>query len=185
MSTPTKPAPGDLVAVQELLNSLDIDEATDQLTEAEAATRWLREQALIGAVESIDARGLERLVAVRAGLRALTVANSGGDLDAAAVTGLERAASEVRLRPVVDAGGLRLAPAAGGVDGVIGRVLATVAAAGLDGTWARLKSCRDETCRWVFYDASKNVCGAWCAMGSCGNRAKARRYRTRHKLVAR
>lgn len=184
MNTPRNPAPGELVAVQTLLNSRALDEATDELGEPEPATRWLRAQGLLAAGEAADASGLDRLVAVREGLRALTVANGGGDLDPAAVAGLEGAAAEVRLRAVVDADGLRLEPACAGVDGLIFRVLAAVAAARTEGTWCRLKACRDETCRWVFYDASRNDCGAWCAMRSCGNRAKARRFRSRQKLSA-
>ncbi len=42
---------------------------------------------------------------------------------------------------------------------------------------ARLKACGSETCRWVFYDATKNASRRWCDMASCGNREKARRFR--------
>jgi hypothetical protein len=41
--------------------------------------------------------------------------------------------------------------------------------------------CRSDTCQWTFYDNSKNGCGAWCSMRSCGSRAKARAYRERHR----
>jgi predicted RNA-binding Zn ribbon-like protein len=47
------------------------------------------------------------------------------------------------------------------------------------GTWDRLKACRQETCRWAFYDNTKNRSGVWCTMEVCGNRAKARSYRER------
>ena len=47
------------------------------------------------------------------------------------------------------------------------------------GTWERLKVCRQESCRWAFYDNTKNRSGVWCNMASCGNRAKARAYRAR------
>jgi predicted RNA-binding Zn ribbon-like protein len=184
MTDPRNPPAGGLVAVHQLLNSIDIDEEVEELRDPGSATAWLRAQGLIAAAEEVDAAGLARLVTVRDGLRALAAVNTGCPLDpaeAAALTALERAAVEVRLRPVLEGGGLRLEPAADGVDRAIARILAAVAAADLDGTWRRLKACRDETCRWVFYDASKNVSGAWCAMGSCGNRAKARRYRSRRK----
>ena len=48
----------------------------------------------------------------------------------------------------------------------------------------RLKACPE--CRWVFYDNSRNASKRWCAMiateaggRSCGNIAKARRFRKR------
>jgi predicted RNA-binding Zn ribbon-like protein len=48
-------------------------------------------------------------------------------------------------------------------------------------TWARLKACRSDTCRWAFYDHSKNRSGHWCSMEVCGARHKAREYRARHR----
>ena len=177
MSTPRNPPTGELVAVQDLLNSIELSEASDELRDPEAAAAWLRRQGLVDAGRAPDAEELARLVAIRDGLRAMTVANSGGVLDPEAVGGLERAAAEVRLRAVIDDDGLRLEPTCGGVDGLIFRVLAAVASSRTEGTWRRFKACRDETCQWVFYDASKNASGAWCTMDTCGNRAKARRYR--------
>jgi predicted RNA-binding Zn ribbon-like protein len=47
------------------------------------------------------------------------------------------------------------------------------------GTWGRLKACRNEACRWIFYDASKNRSGRWCDMQLCGARHKMRAYRGR------
>jgi predicted RNA-binding Zn ribbon-like protein len=39
--------------------------------------------------------------------------------------------------------------------------------------------CRSETCRWLFYDTSKNHSRRWCDMKVCGNRMKARRFQER------
>ena len=49
----------------------------------------------------------------------------------------------------------------------------------LDGSWLRLKVCRN--CEWSFYDNSKNRSGSWCSMQLCGNRLKTRAYRTRRR----
>jgi predicted RNA-binding Zn ribbon-like protein len=43
---------------------------------------------------------------------------------------------------------------------------------------ARLHACASDTCRWLFLDTSKNRTRRWCDMKTCGNRAKARRYRS-------
>jgi predicted RNA-binding Zn ribbon-like protein len=48
----------------------------------------------------------------------------------------------------------------------------------------RFRICDNETCRWVFYDASPTGRRRWCSMASCGNRAKARRHRARVKASA-
>src|SRR5256885_5523159 len=44
-----------------------------------------------------------------------------------------------------------------------------------DGTWARLKACRNDQCQKAFYDTSKNRSGAWCSMAGCGSRLKDRK----------
>ncbi len=43
----------------------------------------------------------------------------------------------------------------------------------------RVRACAGEACGWVFLDASKNRSRRWCAMGVCGNRAKAKRHYAR------
>jgi predicted RNA-binding Zn ribbon-like protein len=50
-----------------------------------------------------------------------------------------------------------------------------------DGTWDRMKACRADDCEWAFYDSSRNRSGTWCSMEVCGNRAKARAFRARHR----
>jgi predicted RNA-binding Zn ribbon-like protein len=48
-----------------------------------------------------------------------------------------------------------------------------------DGSWARLKACRSQLCKWLFYDRSRNRSAVWCSMAVCGNRTKTRAYRAR------
>jgi predicted RNA-binding Zn ribbon-like protein len=45
----------------------------------------------------------------------------------------------------------------------------------------RVRVCGAEEagCTWLFVDESKNRSRRWCSMSECGNRAKARRHRTR------
>jgi predicted RNA-binding Zn ribbon-like protein len=44
----------------------------------------------------------------------------------------------------------------------------------------RLRICASETCSARFYDTSRAGRRQWCSMRTCGNVAKARRYRARH-----
>jgi len=43
----------------------------------------------------------------------------------------------------------------------------------------RVHECAGHDCGWLFLDMSKNGSRRWCSMGTCGNRAKARRHRAR------
>jgi predicted RNA-binding Zn ribbon-like protein len=45
----------------------------------------------------------------------------------------------------------------------------------------RIRVCDNDRCRWVFYDTSRTGRRRWCAMSTCGNRAKAARHRARTK----
>jgi predicted RNA-binding Zn ribbon-like protein len=48
-----------------------------------------------------------------------------------------------------------------------------------DGSWSRLKACRDDACAWAFHDTSRSRTRTWCSMQVCGNREKARSFRAR------
>jgi predicted RNA-binding Zn ribbon-like protein len=50
---------------------------------------------------------------------------------------------------------------------------------------ARVHTCANPRCRWLFLDDSKAGTRRWCSMASCGNRAKAHRHyvRTRARPV--
>jgi predicted RNA-binding Zn ribbon-like protein len=178
----TKPAPEPLALVQRFVNSLDLDDQDEELAAPDELRAWLTERELMSADERVSEGDLRRAIDVREGLRALLLANNGEKLDEGAVERLERAASRAGVRVSFGPGGEpELVPDAVGVDGAIARLMAIVAAARVDGSWARLKACPREDCFWAFYDRSKNRSGRWCTMESCGNVEKARSFRERHK----
>ncbi|WP_263415992.1 CGNR zinc finger domain-containing protein [Terriglobus albidus] len=47
----------------------------------------------------------------------------------------------------------------------------------------QLRACSNQECRWLFLDGSKNKARRWCDMKLCGNRIKARRYRSKQRMV--
>jgi predicted RNA-binding Zn ribbon-like protein len=47
-----------------------------------------------------------------------------------------------------------------------------------------IRACASDDCGWLFLDTSKNHTRRWCAMKSCGNRAKARRHSRRKREAA-
>ena len=148
-------APEPLRRVQLFVNSADVEHGVDWLPD------WLAEHGLVG--EEGRARAL------REALRELVLANNGFPASAQALQIVNDAADRIRLR--VDAG-VHL-DARDGLDGVV----ATMLGAMLDGSWIRLKACRN--CHWSFYDLSPNRSATWCSMQLCGNRAKTRAYRKR------
>jgi predicted RNA-binding Zn ribbon-like protein len=176
-------ASGSLELVAAFVNTLELEgEGTRELIGTPAALgRWLEERGLLDECP-ISAAELATAVDLRAALRRLMLANNGGPLLEADLAVLNQVASDSGLRPRFHAGGVAvLEPAAGGVRGALGRLLAAVAVAMSDGTWGRLKACADPTCQWAFYDTSKNWSRHWCSMEVCGNRAKARQFRRRRR----
>lgn len=177
----TQEAPGELELVRAFVNTLDIEDGVDELADPAALGRWLRAH---GVLPGSSRLGDEELVAarrLREAIRTLLLGNNGVSVRKEAALALGRTARRAGLAPVFDPdGNVALEPAAGGVDGALGRVLAVAAAAMADGTWSRLKACRADDCRWAFYDHARNRSRQWCSMSVCGNRTKARTYRRRH-----
>jgi predicted RNA-binding Zn ribbon-like protein len=163
------------------VNTVDLETpGVDELRSPDLCADWLRQHGVLGAGEPVTAADVVRVIEVREALRNLILGNTGEPVDPAAATVLERHARSAPLRVSVAAGGsVGLAPVRPGVDAALGRLLATVAAATMDGSWRRLKACRKHSCRFAFYDRSKNGSRSWCDMSSCGNRVKAARYRER------
>ena len=157
-----KAAPEPLRRVQLLLNSCDVHGGAEWLPE------WLSEQGLPGPE-------LERARELREALRTLVLVNNGFPLDRAALEVVNRAATHVSLR-LEESGVLRVQADGDALDSVVAVVLGAM----LDGTWVRLKACRN--CNWSFYDYSPNRSATWCSMQICGNRAKTRAYRRRRRL---
>src|SRR5262249_18770329 len=44
-----------------------------------------------------------------------------------------------------------------------------------------VRQCRGANCGWLFLDCSRNHSRCWCDMRDCGNRAKVRRHRRKHR----
>ncbi|MCW2944494.1 MAG: hypothetical protein JWR24_1211 [Actinoallomurus sp.] len=80
--------------------------------------------------------------------------------------------------------GPALVPVHGGVRGALAGVAAAIMESTADGAWPRLKVCRETTCRWAFFDTSKNRSRIWCSMRMCGNRTKTRAHRARRQAAA-
>jgi predicted RNA-binding Zn ribbon-like protein len=182
--------PGDRAApgaalhlLQDFVNTYDVEEDEDELGTPQLLREWLQERGLLAAAEAVHESERRRAIEIREGLRALGLANNGDPLDESRVAALNRSAAGIPV--VVGIGGddWSLRAASTGVDGFLGQIMATLARAMADGSWSRLKACRNHTCRWLFFDSSRNRSGTWCSMAVCGSRMKARAYRSRQKAA--
>ncbi|AXI85013.1 CGNR zinc finger domain-containing protein [Streptomyces griseoincarnatus] len=179
-----RPAPGGLALVQELLNTRAIPPyGEDVLAGGGTGVRWLRdvtaawaeEQGWPGPSGEPRAGDLERVRALRERLAALVT----GEAEPV------RAPTDVSVRPGLDEEGrVALVPAGSPGEWLEGAVWAQVLLAQADGTWQRLKLCREPACRSAFYDRSRNNSGVWHDVRRCGNAANLRASRARRKQRA-
>jgi predicted RNA-binding Zn ribbon-like protein len=179
------PAPGSLETIRRLVNTFDVEQNTDGLDSPHALKAFLLDVGLLGEAEPVTEDDLGRLRAVREALRSLMHANHGDELDPGAVPILNEAAARAKLTFTFDPShACAMESVTAGVDGSIGRLLAIVYRAMVEGTWERMKACRRDSCQWGFYDRSKNHSSKWCSMEVCGNREKAQTYRRRHTAAS-
>jgi len=181
-SAPSSPntAPGELELVRQFVNTLALDEAVDSLADAAGLRAWLLEHQLLSRGAQISEIERERAVELRESLRDVLAGHTEGRVGTAAVRRLDAVIREIPMRMRVDDGGcVRVDAAGSGLDGALGEILARAHAAMEDGSWQRLKACGDVSCRWAFFDHSKNRSGHWCDMSVCGNRNKVHAFRTR------
>jgi len=160
-------APEPLRIVQRFVNTVNCESGEDWLE------TWLAEHDVTGTPAELD-----RARVVREAIRELLYENNRQQRKGDPRAVLTAAADGASLS--IDFSRPELVSRASGVEGAVGRVLAVSFLAMLDGSWARLKCCRNHHCRWSFYDYSKNRSGSWCSMQLCGNRTKTRSYRARH-----
>ncbi|GAC1504719.1 MAG: CGNR zinc finger domain-containing protein [Candidatus Dormibacteraceae bacterium] len=173
-------ASGDLGLIQTYVNTVDLQDGSEELSDPNTLKAWLVAKGLMGSSYPVDESDLKHAIALRDAVRGAIGTNSGFPVypvDIATLNGAA-AASGLRMRFGSD-GKPRLEPEVTGAVGAMGRIVATLYSAMEDKNWTRLKLCSSQACRWAFYDLSKNHSSRWCTMASCGNRAKARRFRSR------
>lgn len=71
--------------------------------------------------------------------------------------------------------------AASPVDDALALIAETIVDELASGAPERFRICANDRCRWAFYDVSPAARRRWCDMRTCGNQAKAARYRARRK----
>ena len=199
-------APGRLALLQAFVNTLDIEQATDELNSPAALDGWLRSAGLAAhpagratevrlddaaevrlddAAKPTDHAGPSHLalaVELREALRGVLRSHVQGKPAAVAEPAARLAEIAAAMRARISAsadGSLRVVSGEQGSHAALAELLLIAAEAQTLGTWSRLKVCSADDCQWAFYDRSPTRSGCWCSMQICGSRAKSRAYRSR------
>jgi predicted RNA-binding Zn ribbon-like protein len=162
--------------VRDFVNTYEPQTDEEFLASTDALRDWLAEQHLLPSDAAAEQADLTAAVTVREGLRNVLLGHAGHDPDAEAVDALRDTLADLPVRLDFDLGGYRLiSTRTDPVGQALGQVLDAIRQSSQDGTWPRLKVCARDTCRWAFYDASRNQVRRWCSMAGCGNYIKMRR----------
>jgi len=181
MVAPAHAIPAEVEPVLAVLNSLDVEEGTDDWAAGPAALgHWLSAHHLAPAGVTVSRSHYDLALDLRRGLRAMALANNGVAADPDTVEGLDRTLRRFPLvvRPATGTlAGTNRAEALRALDAVV----AGYAYALATGQWHRMRQCPAGDCAWVFWDSSARAARRWCTMGVCGNRAKARAFAARRR----
>lgn len=181
MTAALENAPGALDLIRVFENTLNLPDGPDELDSIGEAAAWCLSHGLPPVADDGE---LDRLRGFREALREVLFANNGAEEVRTAWERLRPFVSAAHLRLTVDSNrGLDLLPAEPEADGAIAALLAVVYEALLDNTWPRMRACRKVSCRYAYYDRTKNASRAWCSMATCGNQEKAARRRLRERIA--
>lgn len=162
--------------VRDFINTREPQVDGELLSTPDQLRDWFRDRQLMPADVPLTAADLRVALAVREGLRAVLVCHGGQTMDPEAADALNRALAEVPVRLVVSDRGYSLAASRdASIDHALAQLVDAIRQSREDETWARLKVCARDTCRWAFYDSSRNQVRRWCSMAGCGNHVKMKR----------
>ena len=169
--------PPAVAVLRDFVNTREPQVAQEAFVSPTAVRDWLAGRGLLPADAQLSPSDLSTAVCLREGLREVLLAHAGHAHDAVAVETLNRVFAERPARLVFDDhGGYRLVSGRNEpLAQALGGLADAIRQSSEDGTWRRLKVCARDTCRWAFYDASRNQVRRWCSMAGCGNHIKMQR----------
>jgi predicted RNA-binding Zn ribbon-like protein len=185
----------DLESALDFLNTLhpghgrtDEQHQTDEhLARPADAAMWFLEHELVhpDAGVALGDAELARIRRVRSALREVVDAVVDGRKPEPDAVHLVNATLEARrpTRLELDGTALRIGHrhAASPIDDALALIAEAIVEELATGRPERLRVCANDRCRWAFFDSSPTGRRRWCDMRSCGNQAKAARYRARMK----
>ncbi|MBO2450908.1 CGNR zinc finger domain-containing protein [Actinomadura barringtoniae] len=175
--------PAAAALVEAFANTVDVEEASDEIATSEGLAAWLHEQGMRDAQAAIPATSHAAYLALRAGIRERLGAHVGDTPDEDLVAAANNVLADAPVLITVS-GTLNAAPGVPAEQEPLVRLAIAWSELTTTGDAARLKRCAEHTCGWVFWDVSKNRSRRWCSMKVCGNRNKTRAYAARARAAA-
>ena len=162
--------------VRDFVNTLEPQLGAESLTSPDRLRDWLAERQLVPADARLGPPDLTAALTIREGLRAVLLGHNDHRADPAAVGALNDALARFPLRLTFAGDRPHLASASSAAfEQALAELLDAIRQCGEDDTWPNLKVCARDSCRWAFYDASRNHARRWCSMAGCGNHVKMQR----------
>ncbi|GIM89575.1 CGNR zinc finger domain-containing protein [Paractinoplanes toevensis] len=170
--------PAAALLVRDFVNTYEPQIDEESLTSANSLAHWFAERGLLRAGARLKAADLAVAIAFREGLRAVLLGHASHPTDPEPLQRLEEVLAVVPVRLSFAAGRPQLVPAGDQpLDRALAGLIEAIRQCTEDGIWGRLKACDRDTCRWAYYDASRNQARRWCTMATCGSVIKTRRAR--------
>lgn len=171
--------PPALRLIRDFVNTVEYQEDDERLGRPDDLRDWLLGRELVPAPIAVTPADVKFAITLREGLRGVLELHAGHDADASAIRRLNEALEKLPVRVAFgETGSARsetfgLVAASGDpVKHALASMLDAVRQANEDGSWPRLKACARESCRWAYYDHSRNRSSRWCTMAGCGNAVK-------------
>jgi predicted RNA-binding Zn ribbon-like protein len=176
--------------VRDFINTFEPQVGTDQLTRPDQLRDWFVARRLMPGDTHLRPADLDLAVTIREGLRSVLLDHAGHSPDPAAFERLDDALAHVPVRLSFTDGGYQLVSTRDTpLHHALARLADAIRQSREDHTWTRLKVCARDSCRWAFYDASRNQVRRWCSMAGCGNHIKMQRAyaarKSRHQQASR
>jgi predicted RNA-binding Zn ribbon-like protein len=184
--------PDELANLYDFANTLDVRYFThhgvqhlqdDELAGARELGTWMSQRGLSSTGARITPAMFDGALQLRAAVRGYLECDpvqrrKNGDAMRALNTALELFPLLAKAR---NGDGMVLQAARGDALAGLSAVVAELYDGSIMGTLDRLKLCAAPECRRAFFDRSKPATRRWCMSTLCGNRAKTRTYRERHR----
>lgn len=180
----------ELELIADFLNTYDKrmrfegDTGIDHLQKPDQLYIWLVEQQLISKQDMISEEDLELALKLRAGAReAIMSHNPSNDIEVCKEALLNELAQSFHFSLVFENGNAFLKSTDTVGKKGVASLLTIIFGIKRNGLWSRLRVCSAEDCQWVFVDRSRPGTGKWCSMKACGNRAKNKTFRQKHRPI--
>jgi predicted RNA-binding Zn ribbon-like protein len=166
--------PSEIALIRELVNTVEWQEDDESWSTIADLAAWMSERAMSASrLTTADLVGARR---IREGLREVLLGHAGHQPRHFAIDDLNDALSGVSMTLMFEVdGGARVTANRNGGRYSLAPIVEAIEVARRHPGWSRLKACSRDTCRWAYWDASRNGSRRWCSMQGCGNYIKMRR----------